>query len=117
MGVKMETEVTKTEIAKALVFEYKIGFFKNCTRYKLNYYSSPYKNSEQELDDINVIMDGKDLQGNSIGLKVVNWEKLEDNTNWEAIVTTYFTPNGDGSYDQLFKLKSLDKKQSSREKD
>jgi hypothetical protein len=110
----MEIETERLEVAKT--FEYKIGFFKNCTHYRLNYYSSPYKNSEQELDDIKVMMDGKDLNGNSlIGLKVIDWERLEDNTNWEGIIVAYFTPNGDGSYSQIFKLKSLDKRKNSKE--
>ena len=96
--------------SKAKIFEYKIGFIKKGSTYHLSYYNSPYSQSENELEDISLIMDGKDLLGReSEGHKVVDWERIEDGT-WEVLVNCYFIPHNDGTYDQTFKLKAVEKK-------
>lgn len=89
-------------------FTYVIGFTKKESRYVLNFYNSPYKNSDTELDDIAVIMDGKDSRGNPFpAYKTIRWEDLAGG-KYQARVLVFFTPNNDGTHDQMFRLESLE---------
>ena len=90
------------------VFEYRIGFEKTGTRYRILDYNSPYKNSEQELEDVALMFDGVDLNGVSMPrYKVVEWKDLKDG-RYTAHVTAYYSPNPDGkTFDQVFLLKEI----------
>ena len=91
------------------VFEYRISFLKQGKRYRLISYNSPYKSSEQELEDISLMLDGVDLNGTAMKrYKVIAWEDLDDG-KYMATVSSFYTPNpeGDGSFDQTFKLKEV----------
>ena len=92
------------DISQYAKFEYHIGFTEQGNKYIINGYNSPYKNSENELDDIAAIMDGKDSLGNPIpSYKTVYWEKLNDG-KYKVKVKVYFVPNGDGTHDQYFSV-------------
>lgn len=91
------------------VFEYRVGFSKQGTRYRILDYNSPYRNSEQELEDISLMFDGVNLDGVEMKrYKVVDWENAVDG-KYTALVNSFYTPNpeGDGSFDQTFALKEL----------
>lgn len=95
-----------------MIHLYKIGFQRTASSYRLDYYNTPWDN-ERELEDIKLIFEGKDLKNNDLpAYKTVNWENLELGV-WEAQIEMRFVPNKDGkSYDQLFFLLSLNKKDS-----
>lgn len=85
-------------------FVYVIGFTKKTSRYVLDFYNSPYRQSETEFDDIAIIMSGKDSRGNPFpSYKTVQWEGLKEG-KYKATVEMFYTPNGDGTHDQLFHL-------------
>lgn len=91
------------------VFEYKVGFVKTGNRYRLSYYNTPYKNSENELDDISVMFEGKSLSGENLqSYKAVKWEDLADG-EYEVVVEAKFIPHHHNpeEFDQVFTQKSL----------
>src|SRR5690349_362576 len=91
-----------------MVYEYKIQFEKNESNYRLISYNTPWDN-DRELEDIRLIFEGKDLQNNDLpAYKVVDWETLKSDV-YDVKVHMRFILNMDGkSYDQLFKLVSLE---------
>jgi hypothetical protein len=91
-------------------FNYNVIFEKKSTICRLIGYNSPYKNSEQELDDINVMLHGKDLKGNdATNYKIIGWETMHDG-QYNADVEVTFVPNSDDTYDQIFKLINISSK-------
>lgn len=92
----------------SLKYDYTIRFVKKASGYRLIHYSSPWEN-ERELEDIRLIMDGKDLSGKAQeGFKLVEWENLIDET-YDVKAQMELRRNPDGkSYEQLFTLVSLE---------
>jgi len=89
---------------KAFEFRYNVIFEKKDNKLRFISFNSPYKNSDQELDDIHVAFYGKDLQNNDCSsYKIINWESLSEEKK-EVIFDIKFIPNEDGTYDQIFKL-------------
>lgn len=65
-------------------------------QYRLIRYNSPYKSSEQELDDIEAMLKVP-------GYKILELDKHAPG-KYKLEVECLFIPNSDNTYDQVFKL-------------
>lgn len=72
-------------------------------------YNSPYKNSSQELDDIAVMLTGKDLKGKRRPeYQVLKLSRLKKGRLYQAKVECIYIEMKDGKFDQIFSLKELE---------
>ena len=88
-------------------FNYEVIFKRIGETYRLISYNTPWDN-ERELDDIKVIFEGKDLKNNDLpAYKQVKWEGLTPG-EYKACISMRFVKNVDATFDQIFKLISLE---------
>lgn len=97
-------------------FDYKISISKRKNSYQLLHYNSPYEDSERELEDICLILEGKTPEGKEFpAYKAIKWEEL-DPGKYEFLVRMTLIRNLDKkSFDQVFKqleMKRLDSEQN-----
>ena len=89
-------------------FTYDVVFERVNQTYRLVSYNTPWDN-DRELDDIKVMFEGKDLNGNDLpAYKAIKWESLGEG-KYRAFIDMKFIKNQDESYDQLFKLSKMER--------
>jgi len=92
------------------VFTYKIGFKKTGNSYRLDYYNTPYEDTEREMDDICVMFRGITINGDKLPqYKAVAWEGLADGP-YEVVVKVHFIPihGRENEFDQTFEQLSIE---------
>lgn len=94
----------------AMTYEYKVRFEKLQTSYRLISYNTPWEDCERELEDIKIMMEGKDLENKDLHFyKCINWENLELGFyECKVVMSLIKNPRAEG-YEQYFKTLSIEK--------
>jgi len=90
-------------------FTYSIRFERNANSYRLIHYDTCWEN-ERELEEICIIMEGKDLKGNDLSpYRVINWNALVPGIYDAKVQSIFYRTDPTKPHHQLFKLLFCDK--------
>lgn len=91
-----------------MVFDYRVSFRRRGSTYSLLEYNSPYEDSDREMEDVRLAMEGLDLNGKPApGLKIVPWETVPEGEDHLATFLMSLTRMPDGRFEQAFRLKEV----------
>ena len=94
-----------------LDFEYNIRIeVKNEKSYRLHHYNSLWENLDRALEDIRIVLEGKDLNNNDFPVyKVVDWESWDPGIYDLVVKTILYRHDDTKPYEQTYRLLKKEK--------